>query len=77
MKGKINAAGHLSIERRGKFKAQFCRHSENESYCGDWCPLFVERVRKDMDWEKYLVVLHCSYSGVSHEIVEDLRKEEV
>lgn len=46
MKGKINAAGHLSIERRGRFKSQFCRHSLGESYCGDWCPLFIEGVRQ-------------------------------
>lgn len=77
MKGKINAAGHLLIERRGRFKSQFCRHSFGESYCGDWCPLFIERVRENMDWKKYLVVLYCSRSEVSHEIVEDLREEEV
>ena len=41
LKGKISETGDLSIERAGKLKPQGCPTQE-ENYCGDWCPLFGE-----------------------------------
>ncbi len=41
MKGKIDRHGQLWIERAGKLKIQGCPNQE-DSYCGDWCPLFGE-----------------------------------
>ena len=42
MKGKINKQGHLAIKRAGKVKVQVCPYQQDDSICGDWCPLFAE-----------------------------------
>lgn len=47
MKIKIDKNGLLSIERRGKFKSQYCPYSSPDSHgelinCGDHCPQFSE-----------------------------------
>ena len=43
MKGHINENGWLEVTRGGeKTKALFCPYGEDESRCGDWCPMFNE-----------------------------------
>ena len=42
MKGKIDKGGNLLIERANQMKLQGCPVDTEDSYCGDWCPLFEE-----------------------------------
>lgn len=42
MKGRITKDGALEIMRGGKWKAQFCAHTDCFRACGDWCPKFKE-----------------------------------
>jgi hypothetical protein len=52
MKGKIDNAGRLNIERAGNMATQYCRFSANdegENYCSDSCPLFMEPVHYKAD----------------------------
>lgn len=44
MSAKLNKLGHLSIERKGKFKAQYCPDVNGEQAipCSDDCPRFIE-----------------------------------
>ena len=49
MKGLIDKNGWLAIERAGKMKSQYCPWTESDPdeedrYCGDWCPHFVEPI---------------------------------
>lgn len=37
---KITKLGILKMLRRGKWMALSCPFVRDESYCGDWCPLF-------------------------------------
>lgn len=52
MKGKIDRAGCLYIERAGKVKKQRCpfygvtEEFPDPAECGDWCPLFGEPMRE-------------------------------
>jgi hypothetical protein len=43
MKGRIDNAGYLVINRAGKERMQGCPFNSG-AYCGDWCPLFSEPV---------------------------------
>jgi hypothetical protein len=42
MKIKIDKMGQLEIERAGKMRGQVCPYSQQEAYCGEWCPMFQE-----------------------------------
>ena len=44
MKGRIDRHGSLLLQRGTKFKPLSCPFQENETLCGDWCPLFGEPV---------------------------------
>jgi hypothetical protein len=50
---KLGSGGEFYIERAGEYKPQFCpfvpENSASRSYCGDWCPLFGEPLKKGMD----------------------------
>lgn len=45
----IDEKGFLWIERHGEPKAQYCPHSAEEVNCGDWCPLFGEPWREQIE----------------------------
>lgn len=44
MEAKLDKEGRLLLERKGKFKMQFCPldSTSNPAPCGDWCSLFSE-----------------------------------
>ena len=42
MKIQIDENGWLLLERAGGLKNQYCPKQPEDSYCGDWCPLFGE-----------------------------------
>jgi len=52
MKIKITNDGFLLLERKGLFKSQFCCFGvDQNSFCGDWCPLFGEPFPSNIiDW---------------------------
>jgi hypothetical protein len=72
MKGIINKDGSLSVERKGKLQLQFCPFNKDEGgvHCGDWCPLFEEKVLGEIN----IVCLHCSDGEYCIEITKDERE---
>ena len=67
MKGILDNEGLLSVNRRGKWTAQWCPHLET-ARCGDWCPLFWES-------DDHPLILDCSDGKRGISIVEDLREK--
>lgn len=52
MSAKLDKDGDLSIERKGKFKEQFCQNLEKAIRCGDCCPRLTEYESTDLDGKK-------------------------
>ena len=76
MKAQINNQGTLMLKRKGVFVIQICPFSQDNGYCGAWCPLFLEA--DDCEEEvgfKQIVALGCGYGSPIHEIVKDEREE--
>ena len=71
MDAMIDEYGNLSIERKGKWKAQSCPHEGDGNWCGDWCPLFEDST--DSESCIPFVRLSCAPGGVLHEVVSDER----
>jgi len=56
MEIKITTQGFIKVKRRNEFKLMICPFSSEESYCGDWCPLFeiYEEERLDEKVDGYI-----------------------
>jgi hypothetical protein len=74
MNGKINIEGGLEIQRRDKYKKQFCMYDNPPGdvphcLCGDWCPQFGEVV----DNKKGTWITICQNKTLEFDTLEDER----
>lgn len=76
MKGKIDKSGILYIERKGKYKKQFCPYQQtdlngDDTACGGWCPMFGEPKKYD-SYRKSGTKLHiCSSILLFDELIQE------
>lgn len=76
MKGCIDSAGMLVIERAGKYKDQMCPADQSGYQCGDWCPRFEEiRDTGPMSQKVAYVAIRCCPVPVIIDIIEDHRTD--
>ena len=59
MKIELSSNGHLSLDRKGKLKTQYCPFftGDYKEACGDWCPLFGEPKIKENAMPKFTEVI--------------------
>lgn len=76
MNAKLNKLGHLSIERKGKFKAQYCPYVNGEQAiaCSDCCPRLIEYDSADLEGKKKTDQIYTC-GGVPMDLTVDERQE--
>lgn len=72
MEAKIDYNGYIQVKRNGTYKDQGCRYGE-DTYCGDWCPLFYEDINQVSSEPYHYVRICCGYPVPSYRITKDER----
>lgn len=72
---KLNKLGNLSIERKGKFKAQYCPYANGEQAipCSDCCPRLTEYESTDLEGKKVGAHVYTC-GGVAMDLTVDERE---